>query len=179
MVDNFAGGGGTEPWWPWRRVPKGDVRCRRLADSHYTRQSPGHPLWTRPGYTHVLYASDQQGEAVWCWWRPKWEAGIERGDKLRCIECTMFRREGLGVRSSDLVRAAVAALDTGQARVDLALDASGPVRDGLITGIGSRATSRGRSKRSLPGACFRAAGWVDFLHAPGRADVWLQLTRAV
>lgn len=159
---------------PWVRVPKGDVRCRKLADRHYTRQRPGHPQWTRPGYTHVLYASDQYGEAVWCWWRPKWEAGVERGDKLRCIECTIFRREGLAILSSDLVRAAVAALDTAQARQDLALDVCGPISDGLITGIGSQETSRGRSKHSPPGKCFRDAGWTDFDHKPGRADVWLR-----
>jgi hypothetical protein len=164
-----------EPWWPWQRVPKGDVRCRRLADRHYTRQTIGHPQWTRPGFTFVLYASDACGEAVWCWWRPKWEAGVERADKLRCIECTIFRRERLTVIASDLVRAAVAALETEQAARDLKLDAAGEIRDGLITGIATEATARGRSRRSHPGECYRRAGWTEIAHAKGRADVWLGL----
>lgn len=89
----------------WRETDKGDPRCRRLADRHYSRQTPGARMWTRPGYNFVLYTPDGRG-AVFVWWRPKWESGIlgtERADGLRAIECTIFRNES-GIRSSELIR---------------------------------------------------------------------------
>lgn len=160
-------------WMPratWVRVDKGNDRCRRLADRHYSRQTIGAPMWTRPGYNFVLYASDERGEASFCWWRPKWEAGIERKDGLRVIECTIFRNESATV-SSLLIRQAVEQLETPQARADLALE---HVAFPLITGISTDKTARGRSRRSLPGQCFRRAGWCEFAKAStGRADVWL------
>jgi hypothetical protein len=67
------------------------------------------------------------------------------------------------------------ALETDQAARDLKLDDAGEIRDGLITGIGSEATARGRSRRSRPGECYRRAGWTEIDHAKGRADVWLGL----
>lgn len=45
----------------WERIHKGNSRGRVLADSHYTRQSSGNPLWTRPGYNACLYASHPDG----------------------------------------------------------------------------------------------------------------------
>jgi len=163
---------------PWRVTDKGNQEARALADRHYTRQSPGDPKWTRPGFNFVLIAEDERGRvgAVWVWWRPKWEAGIERKDKLRAIECTIFRNERRNRwLSSDLVRAAVAALDTDAARRELAGIVDPP--DGLITGIGVDETRRGRGRKSKPGACYRAAGWVEFEHRGGRADVWLRASK--
>lgn len=160
-------------WMPratWIRVDKGNDRCRRLADRHYSRQTPGHPMWTRPGYNFVLYARDERGEASFCWWRPKWEAGIERKDGLRVLECTIFRNES-GTVSSLLIRAAVASLGSRDGMRDLAL--ADPLAHPLITGVSSGKTSRGRSRRSLPGECFRRAGWIDYPKATSRADVWL------
>ncbi|HYV99671.1 MAG TPA: hypothetical protein VE967_19585 [Gemmatimonadaceae bacterium] len=171
-IDTFVAWKDAPAWAPWRRVHKGDVRCRVLADKHYTRQSPGHPMWTRPGYNFVLYANDLVGDAVFCWWRPKWEAGQERKDRLHVIECTIFRREQLPWVASDLIRAAVAALDTPEAAADLRYASMGLI-DCLITGVGSKATARLRGKRSLPGHCFRRAGWRELAKRGGRADVWL------
>jgi hypothetical protein len=148
-----------------------------MADRHYTRQTPGHPMWTRPGYNYVLLSIEPEGRALFCWWRPKWESGSPytcRKDGLRVIECTMFRREGVTtLRSSDYIRAAVAALSWLEADSALRLRNAGQI-DGLITGVGSKATERGRSRRSLPGACYRHAGWT-VLDKPGcKADVWLE-----
>lgn len=157
----------------WQRTHKGDVRCRELADRHYTRQKPGHPMWTRPGYNFVLFLQTELGRAVWCWWRPKWEAGQERFDGLRAIECTIFRNENSGIPSSALIVMAVGMLRTDDAKRDLNLDA--PHLLTLITGVSSEKTRRRRSKRSLPGECFRRAGWREFDHKKGRADVWLEL----
>jgi len=160
----------------WTRITKGDPRGREMADRHYTRQRPGSPSWTRPGYNYVLYVEFDEGRALWCWWRPKWEdgrPGTERKDGLRCLECTMFRREGRTPLASELCRSAVEALATPEARADLHLDAAGPISDGLITGIGSEATAARRGKRSRPGECYRRAGWIEIEKRTGRADVWL------
>jgi len=155
----------------WREVHKGDVRCRLLADGHYSRQTPGHPMFTRPGYNLVLYAIGPKGGAVYVWWRPKWEdgrKGTSRMDGLRAIECTIFRNVS-GLLSSELIREAVDLLPTWEH----AQDTDWP--DGAITGVNSDKTRKGRSKRSQPGECFLRAGWRPFLHrATRRADIWLR-----
>jgi hypothetical protein len=154
----------------WYAVDKGDPACRALANRHYTRQNTAHPMWTRPGYNFVLYSYDTHGQAAWCWWRPKWEAGVERMDGLRVLECTLFRNE-THLRSSLLITDAVEALTWPDARACLHLEH--PFRWPLLTGINSEATARRRSRHAQPGHCFRAAGWHDFAHRQGRADVWL------
>lgn len=160
---------------PWERTHKGDARGRVLADNHYTRQSPGHPMWTRPGYNFVLYAEDLiDGRAVFVWWRPKWEAGQERRDKLRAIECTIFRKEGCWTLiASELIKAAVWALWMPEAATDLNLAC--PHEYQLITGVSTAKTSRGRGKNSAAGKCFRSAGFREFEHRSGKADVWLEI----
>ena len=116
----------------WIETDKGDPRCRALADRHYTRQTPGHPMWCRPGWNQVLYARQRNGrDAVFCWWRPKWESGLlgtERKDKLRAIECSIFRNK-TRFRSSTLIIDAISCLLTWQH----ANDVEWP--DGIITGV--------------------------------------------
>lgn len=159
----------------WIETDKGDPRGRVLADRHYTRIKVGHPMWTRPGYSQVLIAEQRNGRsAVFVWWRPKWESGIpgtNRKDNLRCIECTIFRNE-TRFRSSDLIVDAIGCLLSWKHANDV------DYPDGIITGVNSEATRHGRSSESLPGACFRHAGFSPFFH-PGRgkrADVWLRFT---
>lgn len=164
----------------WLPVNKGDRRARALADLHYTRKSPGHPQWTRPGYNYVLVT--ECGLAAFVWWRPKFEAGIERYDGLRCIECTLFARRGAAHDqgglpiASELVRQAVIALDLPEAWQYLSGELAVPedLPTLLVTGIGSKQTARRRGKAAPPGRCFIEAGWVELDHKKGRADVWLQ-----
>lgn len=162
----------------WRVTTKGDQEARAFFDGHYSRQTPGSPHWLRPGFNYVLRHDDAAGriDALWCWWRPKWESGLagtERKDGLRVLECTVFRRTG-GPIASDLVRAAEGALRWPEARIALHLDDAGPIT-GLVTGVSSSRTAGRRSKRALAGECFRRAGWTDLDKAPGaRADVWLE-----
>lgn len=132
-------------------------------------------MWTRPGWNLTLYAQQRNGRAaVFCWWRPKWESGIEgteRKDGLRAIECAIFRNQ-TRFRSSELIRQAVAAVLTWEHATDVAWP------DGLITGVNAQATAGGRAADHLPGHCFREAGFTDFDH-PGegkRADTWLRFT---
>jgi len=158
----------------WVVTTKGDARCRAMADRHYTRQTPGHPQWTRPGYSAVLHAQAERGEGLFVWWRPKWESGLpgtERKDGLRCIECAIFRNE-TRFRSSDLIRDAVACLLTWEHAQDQAWP------DGIITGVNVAKTAGGRQPGSAPGKCFLEAGFEVF-HHPGknkRADLWLRYT---
>ena len=157
--------------WDWLKN-KADPLGRKLADRHYTRQTKGATLWTRPGYNYCLYYDDWKGAALWAWWRPKWEAGVERFDKLRAIECTMFRNESAAL-SSDLIKDAIELLKHPFCLEALKL--SNPLENLLITGISSERTVKGRSKNSLAGACYRHAGWLEFEHSKeGKADVWLR-----
>ena len=160
----------------WQHINKGYKPARAMADRHYTRQTHRALMWTRPGFNFCLFASYPKGSALFCWWRPKWEdgrPGTERKDKLKVIECVMFRREGVTDLASLLIREAVEALDTIEAAYDLHLDTAGRV-DHLITGISSEKTNKGRSRKSRPGQCFRHAGWTDFNKKTKRADTWLQ-----
>lgn len=159
----------------WVETDKGDPRCRQLADRHYTRQTVGHPMWTRPGWNMVLYTEQQNGRsALFCWFRPKWESGIigtSRKDGLLAIECSMFRNE-TRFRSSILITQAIAALLTWEH----AKDVEWP--DGIITGVNSALTSQGRNPLSPPGECFIRAGFEPFKH-PGKgtkADIWLRFS---
>lgn len=158
----------------WQITHKGDDRCRALADRHYSRQNPGHPMFTRPGFNMVLYFEDSFGPATWVWFRPKWESGIRgtmRKDGLFAIENTLFRNES-NFLSSTLIQAACSMLR----HWDRARDVAWP--DGAITGIKSSATEKRRSRRALPGKCYREAGWVPFEHrSSDRADVWLKMPR--
>lgn len=155
----------------WAETHKGDKDCRLLADCHYSRQTPGHPMFCRPGYNLVLKAP----RAVWVWFRPKWESGIkgtERKDKLRAIECTLFRNESPILSSVLILEATLLWLP----RWERAQDTDWP--DGAITGIKSSATAARRSRKSPPGKCYLAAGWEQFEHrASDRADVWLRFRR--
>lgn len=134
-------------------------------------------MWTRPGYNLILYAEQRSGRAAaFCWWRPKWECGLPgtaRKDKLRGIECSLFRNETRFL-SSDLIHEAVDRLLEWEHALDVALP------DGVFTGVNSAKTAAGRADGSMPGACFRFAGWEPFAH-PGkgsRADVWLRCVDA-
>jgi hypothetical protein len=129
-------------------------------------------MFCRPGYNLVLKAKGPLGLATYVWFRPKWESGIkgtERKDKLRAIECTLFRNES-GILSSLLIEQAAACLLCW----DRAVDTEWP--DGMITGVNSKATAGRRSKHCDPGYCYRMAGWEPFLHrGSDRADIWLKL----
>ena len=158
----------------WVVTNKGDQECRELADRHYSRQTPGHPLFTRPGYNMVLKYREGRKLAVWVWFRPKWESGIkgtERKDGLRAIECALFRNE-TAVLSSDLITAACVVLKSWERAWDV------DWLDGAITGINIGKTDARRSKFALPGFCYRVAGWEEFEHNKSRsADLWLRYRR--
>ena len=132
----------AEAWAPWHRITKFDVVAARLADRHYSRRTPGSGQFVPPGETLVL-ATDVR-DAVFAWWRPHPDAGIEPMNGLDGWTCTIFRNESEAL-SSALILAAEAALVGFKGQC-------GP--DGLITYVWD---SRVRSAN--PGFCFKLAGW--------------------
>lgn len=136
---------------PWIVTHKGDRSCRLLADRHYSRQHPGHPMFTRPGKNLTLRTA--AGDAVWVTW-----SGV-RDDGLDAWECTIFRNES-NYRSSDMIRAAVAATvsEWGQ-----------PPADGIITYVDAS-----KIRSTNPGCCFKAAGWRIIGRSKRRRLILLQ-----
>lgn len=122
---------------PWIITHKGDDSCRRLADRHYSRQTIGHPMFTRPGRNLVLRTAE--GNAAWVTWY-----GL-RDDGLDAFECTLFRNESEHL-SSYLIRAAVEAIR----------EEWGPFLppDGIITYVAAN-----KVRSTNPGCCFKIAGW--------------------
>lgn len=122
---------------PWLVTNKGDQQCRELADRHYSRQTPGARLFTRPGKNLVLRT--ESADAVWVTW-----SGI-RDDGVEAWECTIFRNESAHL-SSELVREAV----------EVTLREWGtPPPDGIITYV-----DQSKVRSNNPGFCFLKAGWT-------------------
>lgn len=126
----------------WRRVKKFDPRACWLADRHYSRRKIGSPQFMPPGQTIVLLSLD--GLAVFGWWRPHPDAGLEAMNGLNGWTCTIFRNES-PILSSDLI------LDAERAIPELGYDV-GP--DGLLTYVWDS-----KIRSSNPGYCFKRAGW--------------------
>lgn len=121
----------------WERVTKFDPRCAALADRHYSRRKVGSPQFMPPGETIVLWRPG----AVFGWWRPHPRSGLKQMNGLDGWTCTIFRNEGSGLLSSDLILAAE----------DFITDC-GP--SGLITYVFDK-----KLRSTNPGACFKAAGY--------------------
>lgn len=127
---------------PWIRVRRCDGRARRLADRHYSRQTPGAQEFMASGKTLVLLSRDAL--SVW--------GAIENMDPAGGLRwrVSIFRREGGAVRSSDLIRSAT---QRTFAYWRIRYGAVPPVP--LTTEVDPKKT---RSKRD-PGRCFIRAGW--------------------
>lgn len=160
----------------WLISDRGDQDVRRLIDGesfgggkpHYSRQSPGHPKFTRNGQNIVFVTPCLR--AAWISFRPT-PGKAERKDKLEAWECALFRNEGAGL-SSDLIREATL--------LTYALWGHPPA-DGLITFVKPAAI-----RSTNPGFCYLMAGWrrdgvsrkgLPRLRAPDWADVALEIPR--
>lgn len=143
----------------WRRVRRCEGAARRLADRHYSRQTPGARDFMGNGRTLVLLSWDAR--AVW--------GAIENLDPVggHRWRCSIFRNEGM-VLSSVLIREATARTHVFWERRYGALP-SIP----LTTEVDPSKVLRKRD----PGRCFRKAGWrkvavvrgLILLEAPGEA----------
>ncbi len=125
----------------WLITDKGDQDVRRLADRHYTRQTPGNIRFTRNGQNLVFITPDLM--AGWVTFRPTPGKAV-RPDGRDAWECALFRNEGPR-RSSDLIREAV--------ELSVALWGDIP-RDGFLTYV-----DPAKVNSEIPGYCFIRAGW--------------------
>jgi len=135
----------------WLVTHKGDMSCRLLADRHYSRQTVGHPMFTRPGRNLVLRTT--RGDAVWVTWQ-----GI-RDDGLDAWECTIFRNEST-ILSSQLIREAVTAT---------IFEWGAMPKDGIITYVDAD-----KIRSTNPGCCFKMAGWKRIGESKKRGLILLQ-----
>jgi hypothetical protein len=128
---------------PWAQVGLQDARARRLADSHYSRQTPGSPQVLPPGKRLLLLTRD--GRAVWgvCENLDPWQ-----GHRWRV---TLFRREPGG----ELLSSALVRLATGLTLDYWRQHYGGLPPVPLTTEVDPRCVRRKRD----PGRCFRRAGW--------------------
>jgi hypothetical protein len=136
---------------PWMVTNKGDTTCRMLADRHYSRQTIGHPMFTRPGRNLVLKTA--MGDAAWVTWK-----GI-RDDGLDAFECTIFRNESTA-RSSDMIKHAIQATISEWGLMP---------KDGLITYVAAD-----KIRSTNPGYCFKMAGFKVIGKSKKRGLILLQ-----
>lgn len=125
----------------WRVSWRADPAVRVVADRHYSRQSPGHPQFVKPGRCLVLHATTRRRSAYWV---TSWQAHTDH-EWPGAWECAAFRNEGVAL-SSALVRDAVAATRWRFGE---------PPAAGLITMVDPTKVK----PKADPGRCFLAAGF--------------------
>lgn len=119
----------------WYEVAEANKTARALADRHYSRVTPGHPLFVGPGEERMILLSSDD-KALFVWRKTRF-----RHDGQEGIECSIFRNEGNRL-SSDLIKGAE----------DLARERWPDAR--LFTYV-----NRIRIRSTNPGYCFIKAGW--------------------
>lgn len=139
----------------WRLSHRADPEVVPIADRHYNRQKIGSPQFVPPGRCIVLKAGTREqlrtrytGGAFWISSWPFAEYVKHRW--AGAWICSAFRNEGAGL-SSELILEAVA----------ITRGIWNPPDDGMVTFVNEIKTIRGRSGKSLPGKCFRDAGFYD------------------
>lgn len=128
-----------------------------------------------PGETIVLITPE--GDAVWGWWRPHPESGLEAMNGLDGWTCSIFRNESARL-SSVLVLAAERALvaETTRRYKDAPERACGPA--GMLSYVFDA-----KIRSTNPGYCYKKAGWIKHPTKPRSADgrktlLWKPFERA-
>ena len=127
----------------WQRSWRNDPIGARLADRHYSRQTPGAPGFVPPGRCLVLRTPDADALWVTSWPFAEYVKHAWAGAWI----CSLFRNESAGrYLSSDLIRAAVAATRWTFGE---------PPALGMVSFVDA---GKVRHKRD-PGRCFLRAGF--------------------
>lgn len=131
----------------WQESYRADPRGAALADRHYSRQKVGAKQFVPPGRCVVLLA--EAADAVWVTSWPY--AEYVKHDWGGAWICSLFRNESRTLSSQLILSAIVATRNVWPNVPDL----------GMITFIDEVKTQRRRSKRHLPGHCYRMAGFIQ------------------
>jgi len=135
----------------WHLSHRCDPRGKRIADRHYSRQTPESPQFVKPGRSLVLW----QPDALWVTSWPY--AEHVKHEWAGAWECSLFRNEGAGL-SSDLITEAVAATRWKYDKVP---------ELGMITFVDASEVQDGE-----PGYCYRCAGWSRIGKTKGGLYAW-------
>jgi hypothetical protein len=119
----------------WYQVHETNPLARGLADRHYSRITPGHPLFVGPGEERMILMS-ADNTALFVWRKTKFRKDDQKG-----VECSIFRNEGPRI-SSYLIKEAV----------KLAKERWPGER--LFTYVNGK-----KIRSTNPGYCFLMAGW--------------------
>lgn len=92
----------------WRRSHRADPAAVSIADRHYNRQKPGTPQFMPPGSCRVLVANNEK--AVFGLSFPK--AEFVKHAWAGAWVCSIFRNEDAGPLASDMIRDALAVMQT-------------------------------------------------------------------
>jgi hypothetical protein len=92
----------------WQKSHRFDLPARLLADRHYNRQKPGSPQFMPPGSCRVLVAGN--GKAVFGLSFPK--AEFVKHAWAGAWVVSIFRNEQAGPLASDMIRDAMAIMQT-------------------------------------------------------------------
>lgn len=92
----------------WRRSHRFDLPARLLADRHYSRQKPGSPQFMPAGSCRVLVANNSK--AVFGLSFPK--AEYVKHAWAGAWVCSIFRNEDAGPLASQMIREAMAIMQT-------------------------------------------------------------------
>lgn len=135
----------------WHHVPIEHPPGRELADRHYSRETPGAVGYVPPGERFLLEhcgvnLGGAPALAIWAVCRNRF-----RGQWR--FRNSIFRNETTTL-SSELIREAVVTSAEVWTRRYLRLP-----EEPLTTEIDIEATRARRGKKSMPGECYRRAGW--------------------
>lgn len=149
----------------WRASHRFDTPARLLADRHYNRQKPGSPQFMPAGSCRVLLAENRK--AVFGLSFPKAEF-VKHAWPGAWI-CSIFRNEDAGPLASDMIRDAMAAMQTLY---------GAPPALGCVTFVDPKKVPGipVRGER-IKGFCFHMAGFKAVGETKGGLIAWQLLPR--
>lgn len=143
----------------WQRSHRFDTRARLIADRHYNRQKPGSPQFMPPGSCRVLVANNSRAVFGLSFPKPEFVKHAWAGAWV----CSIFRNEDAGPLASDMIRDAMAVMQTEYALPSL----------GCITFVNPKKVPGilVRGER-VKGFCFMKAGFRAIGETKGGLIAW-------
>lgn len=92
----------------WQASHRFHTPARLLADRHYNRQKPGSPQFMPPGSCRVLLANNKKAVFGLSFPKPEFVKHAWAGAWV----CSIFRNENAGPLASDMIRDALAVMQT-------------------------------------------------------------------